>query len=98
MDRPDDDSDPTFGARFLEEWKRLGGPLAGWTYAEIQDLRDCDREGLAQALRRRHPLTPHAALARIRGAESPESLARELLLQAQAAAQTNFWLLLLLMP
>jgi len=92
------DPEPTFGARFLAEWKRAGGPMANWTWAEIQELRGCDREGMAAALKRHHPLTTHAALQRIRAAESPESLAREMLLQSQVAAQTSFWLLLALMP
>lgn len=98
MESTSSDPEPTFGARFLEEWRRGGGPLSSWSYAEIQELRRCDREELAAALRRHHPLTPHAALQRIRSAESPESLARELLQQAQMAAQANFWLLLALLP
>jgi hypothetical protein len=96
MDRPDDPA-ATFGARFLEEWKRLGGPLSNWTYSEIQELRSCDREGMAAALKRHHPLTSHAAVVRIRTTESPEVLAREMLLQAQVSAQTGFWMLLALM-
>jgi len=98
MDPTTNEPEPTFGARFLAEWKRAGGPMANWTWAEIQELRGCDREGMAAALKRHHPLTTHAALQRIRAAESPESLAREMLLQAQVAAQTSFWLLLALMP
>jgi hypothetical protein len=94
-------SDPderTFGARFLAEWKRAGGELGNWSYAEIQELRGLDREGMAEAVRRWHPLTPLAALQRIRSAESPESLARDILQQRQASAQTTIWLLLALLP
>lgn len=93
----DDDTADTFGARFVAEWKRLGGPLANWSYAELQELRGCDREGMARALKRHHPMTHHAALVRIRTAESPETLARDMLLQAQATSQANVWLLLALM-
>jgi hypothetical protein len=87
----------TFGARFLEEWQRLGGPLSVWSYAEIQELRASDREGMAAALRRHQPLTTYAALQRIRLVESPEALARVLFAQAQAAQQTNFRLMLALL-
>lgn len=94
MDELDATAGLTFGARFLEEWKRVGGPLSNWTYAEIQELRGCDREGMAATLRRQHPLTSHAAVVRIRNAESPEALAREMLLQAQHSAEASFWILL----
>jgi hypothetical protein len=98
MDRQDDDSEAGFGARFLEEWKRLGGPLAGWSYAEIQELRGCDQEGMARALRRNQPRADYAAIQRVRGAPSPEHLARTLLAeaqtQAQASAAATMWLLI----
>ncbi|HVS18835.1 MAG TPA: hypothetical protein VMT18_09575 [Planctomycetota bacterium] len=95
---PDDATEPTFGARFLEEWKRLGGPLSNWSYAEIQELRTLEREAMVAAVARRHPLTPRAVLLRIRTAESPELLAREVLHQSQLAAQTSLWLILSLLP
>jgi hypothetical protein len=97
MESTSSDPTPTFGADFLEEWKRLGGLLSNWSYAEIQELRGLDREGLVEAVRRHHPLTTHKALQRLRSAESPEMLARDLLLlqaQAQAGAQTSIWLML----
>jgi hypothetical protein len=98
MDEPDDAAEPTFGARFLEEWKRLGGPFSNWSYAEIQELRTLDREALVAAVVRHHPLTPRAVLQRIRTAESPEMLAREVLHQSELAAHSNFWLFFSLLP
>jgi hypothetical protein len=59
----------TFGARFLEEWERLGGPLSAWSYAEIQELRASDREGLVRCIRAHQPLTTYAAAQRISTAE-----------------------------
>jgi hypothetical protein len=97
METTPSEPEPTFGERFLDEWKRLGGLLSSWSYAEIQELRGLDREGMAQALRRHHPLTTHKTLQRLRSAESPELLARDLLLlqaQAQAGAQASVWLML----
>ncbi|HEX6245627.1 MAG TPA: hypothetical protein VFZ61_32105 [Polyangiales bacterium] len=98
MDPVHSDPEPTFGARFLAEWKRLGGPLSNWSYAEIQELRGLEREAMVEAVRRHHPLTPRAALQHIRSAESPEALAREMLVQSQMANQTSLWLLLALLP
>lgn len=98
MQDPEPESGPqTFGARFLNEWKRLGGPLSAWNYEEIQELRGAEREGLIAALRKHQPLTSYAALQRIRSAEDPESLARDALQQAQAAANTNVWLMFALL-
>lgn len=92
--------DATFGSRFLEEWKRLGGPLSAWSYAEIQEMRACDREGMVQALRRNGPMLEYAVIQRIRQVESPEELARQLwtLAQRQAQSQATVWMLLALMP
>jgi len=86
----------TFGARFLEEWKRLGGPLSSWTYKEVQELRACEREDMAEILRRHSPMIGYAALQRIRNVESPEQLARELLFrfQAQAANTATMWMMI----
>ncbi len=92
---PDTD-EPTFGARFLDEWKSLGGPLSRFSYAEIQELRVCDREGMIEALRRQSSMVEHRTIRRIREVESPEQLARETLsqLQTQAAAGTSMWVLI----
>jgi hypothetical protein len=100
VDEPDAIAQPTFGARFLEEWKRLGGPLSAWSWGEIQELRACDREGLVRALRRNGPKLEYAAIQRIRRVESPEELAHQLwtLAQANSQAQSTLWLLLALMP
>lgn len=86
----------TFGARFLEEWKRLGGPLSNWNYEEVQELRACEREDMAEILRRHNPTIGYAALQRIRSVESPELLARELFFrfQAQAANTATMWMML----
>ena len=81
-------AEPTFGERFLAELRRLGGSFSGFSYAEIQAIKGCDREGLVEALRAAMPLISYAALQRIRTVESPEQLARDLRQQqaAQAAA------------
>src|SRR5688572_25246896 len=88
--------EPTFGARFLAEYKRRGGPLSSFSYAELQAIKGCDREGLLKALRAEQPLTSHRALQRIREAESPEELAREVChhMELQAAQPASFWLML----
>ena len=100
MDEPDAIAQPTYGARFLDEWKRLGGPLSAWSYREIQELRACDREGMVRALRSNGPTLEYAAIQRIRQVESPEELARQMLAlaQANAQAQAPLWMLLALMP
>lgn len=92
-------AEPTFGARFLEEWKRLGGPLSNWTWAEIQELRASDQEGVAAALRAHQPHISYAALQRVRTAESPELLARDALTRLQIAASSSagVWLMLSLL-
>ena len=88
----------TFGERFLEEWKRMGGQLAGWSYAEIQELRTCDQEGMVSMMRKHQPLTGYAALQRIRSTDDPEQLAREALLQSQVAANSGagLWMMIAL--
>lgn len=87
----------TFGERFLEEWKRLGGPLAGWSYAELQEIKGCDQEGLARALRHNHALVSFAAIQRVRSAQSPEDLARELHTRAPTHPDAGPWILLALL-
>ena len=91
---------PTFGARFLEEYKRRGGALSSFSYAELQEIKGCDREGLIRALRAAQPMTSYRALQRIREAESPEELAREVChqLELQAAqAATSLWMIIALL-
>ncbi|HEX6886395.1 MAG TPA: hypothetical protein VF530_23670, partial [Planctomycetota bacterium] len=87
----------TFGERFLEEWKRLGGPLAGWSYAELQEIKGCDQEGLAMALRRNHSLVSYAAIQRVRSAQNPEDLARELHSRSGAHTDAGPWIMLSLL-
>lgn len=104
MDDPAHEAEPPadaapFGARYLAEYRRLGGNLSAFSFAEVQELKACDREGLVRALRRAQPLTPWAAIQRIRSAESPEQLAREVSqeLRAQAAAASaSLWVILAL--
>lgn len=94
-------SEPTFGARFLAEYKQRGGPLSAFSYAELQEIKRCDREGLVKALRAAQPMTSWAAIQRIRSIETPEELAAELWRQRQAAAASSaesVWLLLALFP
>jgi hypothetical protein len=88
--------EPTFGARFLAEYKRRGGPLSNFSYAELQAIKGCDREGLAKTLRAAQPWTSYQALQRIREAESPEELAREVChqMELQASQAATLWLLL----
>jgi len=74
---------PTFGLRFLDEYKRLGGGLTAFSYEEIQAFKGCDREGLVSALREAQPLISYAAIQRIRTVESPEQLARDMRQQQQ---------------
>jgi ABC-type branched-subunit amino acid transport system substrate-binding protein len=76
----------SFGARFLEEYKRLGGSLTAWSYAEVQALKAADREGLVRVLREATPHISYAALQRIRSVDSPEQLARDLRQQQQVQA------------
>lgn len=90
-------SEPTtFGHRFLEAWKRLGGPMSNWTYAEIQELRGCDKEGMVQALREQVPGVTYATLQRLRAIEGPEQLAEVMLTryarQQAAAAGMHLWM------
>jgi len=87
----------TFGQRFLEEWKRLGGPLTGWSYAEIQEIKGCDQEGLARALRHNHSLASFAAIQRVRSAQSPEDLARELHTRSGTHTDAGPWIMLALL-
>jgi hypothetical protein len=54
-------AEPTFGERFLAELRRLGGSFSGFSYAEIQAIKGCDREGLVEALRAAMPLISYAA-------------------------------------
>jgi hypothetical protein len=92
--------EPTFGARFLEEYKRRGGALSSFSYAELQEIKGCDREGLIRALRAAQPMTSFRALQRIRQAESPEELAREVghQLELQAAqSATSLWMIIALL-
>ena len=80
------DAGPTFGQRFLDEYKSLGGSLTAFSYEEIQAFKGCDREGLVSALREAQPLISYAAIQRIRTVESPEQLARDLRQQQQIQA------------
>jgi len=93
-------SEPTFGARFLDEYERRGGALVSFSYAELQEIKGCDRDGLVRALRAAQPMTSFRALQRIRQAESPEGLAREVChqLELQAAqSATSLWMLIALL-
>ncbi len=77
-DEPDDE--PSFGARFLDEYKRLGGKMLPFEYATLQELRRADREGLIRTLRTtQNPPMSHATIQRIRSVEAPQDLARDLL-------------------
>jgi hypothetical protein len=78
--------EPTFGARFLAEYKRMGGGLVGFSYSEIQAVKACDREQLVTTLRKALPLISYAAIQRIRTVETPEQLARDLRQEQQVAA------------
>jgi len=83
--------DPPFGQRFIDAYRRLGGSLSAFTYAEVQELKACDREALIHAVRRAQPMATYAALQRIRTAESPEQLAREVLLEQRLQANASNW-------
>jgi hypothetical protein len=90
------DVESTFGQRFLNESKRRGGPLSSFSYAELQAIKRCDREGLVKALRAAQPMTSFRALQRIREAESPEELAREVChqMELQASQAVTLWMML----
>lgn len=90
-------SEPAFGARFLDEWKSLGGPLSRFSYDEIQELRACDREGMIESLRRHNSMVEYRTLQRIRAVESPEQLAREMFASYQVAATTSAWMMFALL-
>ena len=99
-DRAAADGGQTFGARFLDEYKRRGGALSSFSYAELQTIKASDREGLVQALRAAQPMTSYRALQRIREAESPEELAREVCHQMElqaAQSATSLWMLIALL-
>ncbi len=95
-DREAADGGQTFGARFLDEYKRRGGALSSFSYAELQTIKASDREGLVHALRAAQPMTSYRALQRIREAESPEELAREVChqMELQAIQTGTLWLML----
>lgn len=81
------ETETPFGARFLDEYRRLGGGVGPLGYGLIQEIRNGDREALIRALRSAHPLsTTYATIQLIRIIESPEALALELIRARQAAA------------
>jgi hypothetical protein len=84
-----DPEQPTFGARFLEEWKRRGGPISAWSYAEIQQVRASDREGLVRNLRKHEPHNSYPALQLIRSVVSPEILAARISVCQQGPVSTD---------
>jgi hypothetical protein len=67
----------SFGGRFVEEWMRVTGSAAEFRFKLIQDLRRADREKTVRLLRI-HAGFSFAWQQRVRQAESPERIAREL--------------------
>ena len=98
-DAPDpDQGEPTFGARFLDEYRRLGGSLVPLEYAVLQEIRRSDREGLIRALRAAQPMsTSYATIQRIRTVATPEELALDLIRARQAAAAASGMTLIAMM-
>ena len=42
------DPQDCWGARFLSRWKKLGGPVSSFSYAQIQKLKLADQEAVAK--------------------------------------------------
>jgi hypothetical protein len=81
-----------FGARFVEEWIRVAGTRTSFRYKLIQDLRRADREKTILLLRRGIGLE-YRWIARLREADEPESVAREMWTTMDAGrAQVGFLL------
>jgi hypothetical protein len=81
-----------FGARFLAEWRRLGGPISAFRYSVLQELKQADREDTLRALTRVVPMD--LALKRRLEGEGPEGAAVLLhteLRQRQTATSAGLW-------
>ena len=66
--------DVRFGADFLRHWKELGGSLARFRYATIQDLKQADREEAVRTLSKIWPPWATKALKRESAREAAKTV------------------------
>lgn len=74
--------DPPFGARLLAALRREGLPVSSYSYAQIQKLKEADREGVIAIMRKRNFTMSHALIQRLRK-EEPEDIARMMAYEAR---------------
>ena len=84
----------TFGERFVEEFRRAGGSTGAWPAHAIEALRNADRRGFIDALRK-VPSAPAKALAIAAHTAEPETLARRAATHARVEAGDDLGLILL---
>ena len=68
-------ADGGFGARFLAEYRRLGGRPSVWNYATLMAMEAAGREGFDALLRR--SITLEYRVLSLCASATPEDLARE---------------------
>lgn len=87
------DSEATWGARFLAEWRALGAPISTFRYAVLQELKRGDRDATLAVLLKLYPMD--FALRRQLEGKSPERTAAilhaELRARQHRAGSGLFW-------
>jgi hypothetical protein len=76
---------PPFGARFLAEFRSLGGTVGRWKHATIMVLERADREEMLLRLRQAHP-TPSFVTLQAGLLAEPEVLAKLVIEEERARA------------
>jgi hypothetical protein len=73
--QPNEKEPATFGARFLAEYRRLGGGFGELDYRTIQELKRCDREAFVAVVRRSRSTLWNYSLLQLAKSLEPEELA-----------------------
>ena len=85
----------SFGARFIDEFRRAGGSTAAWPPAATEALKNADRRAFIKALSKVSSASAKTLAIAAHTAE-PETLARRAVtLARRKAADDNAWILML---
>jgi hypothetical protein len=74
-----------WGGRFLQHWRKLGGPISSFKYAQIQALKVADQEGVVKMFKQQ---AGSFQVAKVLRESSPEDAATILLQQQRLSTLT----------
>jgi hypothetical protein len=77
-----------FGARFLAEFRTLGGTVGRWKHATVMALEQADREEFLLRLRQARP-TPSYVTLQAGLSDEPEALAKRVIEEERARAAAS---------